>query len=480
MLLIGLAAAISSGESMSWFTPLPGRVRTWARVTVLALTGLPLTATILAALAAADARVPVPWAQLAANLWCCWVGGGLLLLFLGDLIQSEIPFVQILSILFGVAPGVGLAAYHIAQKCPWETVPAEAAAVAVLVGLTLITKANEEVREHEYFPRSWRQPGGRIEEVAAVPAISSRRKLDRTPSMATLLRAGLSGSRPTSIMVAFWFLCSLLPISVAYAMLGLIVLPIAFQSALNYWRPFQTVPLSRPKVFVLLTAPILALWILMVAVQCLSSWAFESTRLLRVHSDGLQWDLPAAKRSRNAELPPEFRKRELPRDPERLAVLMSDAYRAAYGLDIPVAQILAIPAPEGAVDNGPWLRAVDHHFERAVSRRLVEWRLLLGTAMLALGLFSIIDYLPGRWTTKIRWVVVSLGLMVPMIIFVILSVESNGIANHLPDLLRPAYQAIYDRPGTLTAALAAVSVALYLRHLRVFRTSEILEPHVRI
>src|SRR6185295_4624119 len=310
MLLIGLASAVTAGESLTWFTPIPRAERTWARLTVLTLTGIVTTAAILAVPAIAHIRIALPWPQLAAHLWLCWIGGGLLLLFLGDLIQSDVPAVQIFSILLGAVPGVGLSSYHLTEKCPWEVLLAEAGGVAVLVVLTRIVNVGEEVREHHYLPKAWRQPGRPFsEQAAAVAAESTTRKLDRRPSLASLLGAGLTASRPTVTLVTLWALGSLLPVAVMHAMLGLMVLPFTFQAALNYWRPFQTVPLSRPKAFVLLTAPILAVWILLVALHCLSSSLFLNTRLTVDASDGPRWQLPAAKRNPDVELSSELRRR---------------------------------------------------------------------------------------------------------------------------------------------------------------------------
>jgi len=480
MLLIGLASAVTAGESLTWFTPIPRAERTWARLTVLTLTGIVTTAAILAVPAIAHIRIALPWPQLAAHLWLCWIGGGLLLLFLGDLIQSDVPAVQIFSILLGAVPGVGLSSYHLTEKCPWEVLLAEAGGVAVLVVLTRIVNVGEEVREHHYLPKAWRQPGRPFsEQAAAVAAESTTRKLDRRPSLASLLGAGLTASRPTVTLVTLWALGSLLPVAVMHAMLGLMVLPFTFQAALNYWRPFQTVPLSRPKAFVLLTAPILAVWILLVALHCLSSSLFLNTRLTVDASDGPRWQLPAAKRNPDVELSSELRRRHVSGDPGRLAELMSEAYRACYGLDISAAQIRAVPIPSDVTDTSGRLRIVEQHFESAVSRRVLEWRVLMGVAMLAMGLLSVLGHLPGRWPHSIRWGLLGVMLTVPMGIFVLLSAETNVICNYLPAILRPAYRAIYDQPWTLTVGFAVAAAALYLRHLRVFRSSEIVESPVR-
>jgi hypothetical protein len=159
---------------------------------------------------------------------------------------------------------------------------------------------------------------------------------------------------------------------------------------------------------------------------------------------------------------------------------MSEAYRACYGLDISAAQIRAVPVPPDVTDTSGWLRTVEEHLEGAVRRRVLEWRVLMGVAVLAMSLLSVLGHLPGRWPNSIRWALLAVALMIPMGIFVLLSVETNVICNHLPAFLRPAYRAIYDQPRMLTVGFAVAAAALYLRHLRVFRTSEILEPQVRI
>lgn len=476
-LAIGISAAISSCESMAWFTPIPRSARTWARLAILALTGIPVTAMILAL--ATSVRLSVPAAQLAANIWLCWIGGGLLLLFLDDLIQARHPATQILCLALGVAPGIAMTCYHIAERCPWEVILAEQGVIAVLVALTRIVNVDTEQTRLSVFPKTWRPGEAKPEAPEAAASPSTSRKLERVPSIAPILLRGLSDSRAIVTLFIFWILTSAVPLVTPYAMFGLVILPISFQAALNCWRPFQSVPLSRSKVFVLITAPILVAWALIVVVHGLSSWAFAPTELVRTEPDGLHWTLPAAKRSPNADLSGKFRRGPLPRDPERLAVLMSEAYRAAYGLEISPAQILAVPVPADIVDNDAWLQRVQKHFEGAVSRRILEWRLLMGLALLAMGLLSLIGPLPGRFPSWIRWIILSGGILVPMVVLVLLSLETNLISSYLPALLRPAYLAVYDRPRTLAAVFAVISVALYLRHIRVFRTSEIVDPVAR-
>ena len=158
---------------------------------------------------------------------------------------------------------------------------------------------------------------------------------------------------------------------------------------------------------------------------------------------------------------------------------MSEAYRVSYGLEVSPGQILRAPTPPDVVDTAGWLRTVERRYEPVVSRRVFEWRLLAGTALLAMALLSMIQLLPGRIPRWIRGPLVTGNFVLPMVILLLLSLESNVIANYMFAPLRPLYVAIFDRPGTLTFALAVLSVALYLRHLRVFRTSEIVEPAAR-
>jgi hypothetical protein len=261
--------------------------------------------------------------------------------------------------------------------------------------------------------------------------------------------------------------------------MGLFALTMAFQGAFQFWRPFAAAPLARSKTFVLLTTPILALWAVTVMAHGVSSWAFTRSELIRSDPDGLRFDLPFARRTRDAELSTELRRGVLPQDPERLAFLMSEAYRASYGLKITAGQILAVPTPADVVDTAGWLRTVEKHFEPAISRRVVEWRLLAGMALLAMGLLTLLGPLPGRIPRWIRGTLVIGNFVLPLVILLLLSLETNVIANHLLAPMRPLYRAIFDRPGTLTFALAVLSAALYLRHLRVFRTSEVVDPTAR-
>ena len=131
-------------------------------------------------------------------------------------------------------------------------------------------------------------------------------------------------------------------------------------------------------------------------------------------------------------------------------------------------------------DIPAWLRLVERQWAPAVTRRMLQWRLLLGTAMLAIGMLSMISPLPGRSPAWVRFFLLTGGLLLPMMALVVQSLETNAISNYSPQPLRSLYLAIYDRPGALTAALAVASAALYLRHLRVFGTSEIAEQRVRI
>jgi hypothetical protein len=476
---IGVVAAIGTGESMSWFAPLRPSERTWARFAFLGVTGVAASAIILAVFPATSSRLPSPWPVVAANLWACWVGGGLLVLFLGDLVHSQHPLIQTICVIAVLAPAFGLSVYHLGHECPWQFVLAEAGVVALLVGITRMVNVDEEMRENEFITKALRQPGAKSEEAVAVPAESSCRNLDRIPALAPVFLRSMTAFRPTWALTTVWMVCAAVPLLVVHALFGLVCLPVALQSMLNYWRPFQTVPLSRPKVFVLLTAPVLALWVTVVAVQSVSCWAFADASLLKTGHDGLEWRLPAAKRSRDSDLSSEFRRGPLPRDPARLAALMSEAYRAAYGLDISAMEILALPVPADA-DIPAWLRLVERHWSPAVSRRMLEWRLLLGTALLAIGMLSMISLLPGRCPAWLRYFFLTGGVLLPMMALVFLSLETNPISNYSPYPFRSLYLAIYDRPGMLTAALAVASVALYFRHLRVFGTSEIAEQRVRI
>ena len=478
LLLFGISVAITESEALTWYSPLSPSVRTWARLAVLALTGVGFSG-IIVSIAAATVRLHSPAPLLAAHLWLCWIGGGLLVLFVGELIQKAHPAVQLVVSILSVVPGVAMVAYYLTSKCPWEILLAEEAAVALLAALTRFTNVTAEFRNHEYIRKARLDRQTEAPEAAAVPAPASPRKLERTPSCAVLMRAGFS-SPPAQLIMGFWFLTSVLPVMASHAMMGVFALTFAFQAAFQFWRPFVTVPLSRSKAFVLLTTPTLALWALMVAIHGVSSWAFLTSDLIRSDPDGLHFNLPAARRTPNAELSTELRRGVLPQDPERLASLMSEAYRAAYGLEIASGQILAVSTPTAAVDTAGWLRSVEKHFQPAVSRRIVEWRLLTGMAVLAMGLVTLLAPLAGRVPRWIRGALLSSNFILPMVILLVVSLESNIFTKYLVGPLRPLYVAIYDRPGTLTLALAVVSVALYLRHLRVFRTSEIVDPAARV
>lgn len=474
-LLFGVVAAITGSETLTWYAPLSPAVRTWARLSALALTGTVFTG-ILLSIAASGIRLHAPAPLLAAHLWFCWIGGGLLVLFVGDLVRSAPPILQIILFILSVIPGIAMVGYHLTEGCPWGVLLAEQATVALLTALTRVTNIREELPALDMT--AWRRREPESPEAAPVPPPSSNRRLERSPSIALLGRAGL-GSRPALAIAVLWLLTSALPFAASHVMVGMLALPLAFQAALQFWRPFASVPLSRPKVFVLLTAPILAVWVLVVAVQVLSSWALLRTDLVQSDPDWLHLRLPPLKRTRDADLSRELRLGALPKDPERLASLMSEAYRVSYGLEISPEMILAVPTPAGVGDATGWLRAVESRFEPAVSRRVVEWRLLAGTAVLALSLLSMITLIPGRIPGWIRWSVVTATFLLPMGTLVLLSLEFNVFANRLGGPLRALYQAVFDRPMALTVAFAAVSAALYLRHFRAFRTSEIVDAPTR-
>jgi hypothetical protein len=472
-LLFGVVEAIIRSETLTWYAPLSPAVRTWARLATLALTGMVFSGTLVG-IAASGIRLHTPAPLLAAHLWFSWIGGGLLVLFVGNLVRSAPPVLRLILFVLSVLPGMALVGYHLTEGCPWEVLLAEQAAVALLVALTRILHMQEELPAHGTLPEAWHRREPMSPEAAPVPAPFSKRRLERSPSIAVLVRAGL-GSRSVLSVVVLWLLTSALPFAASHVMVGLFALPLAFQAALQFWRPFAAVPLSRPKVFVLLTAPILAVWVVMVAVQVVSSWALVKTDLVQSDPDRLHLRLPPLIRNRDADLSRELRHGALPRDPERLASLMSEAYRVSYGLEISPGMILAVPTPTGVVDTAGWLRTVESRFEPLVSRRVLDWRLLAGTAILALSLLSMINLLPGRIPGWMRWSVVTGTFLLPMGTLVLLSLDVN-VSNHLGGPFRALYQAVFDRPGTLAVAFAAVSAALYLRHFRAFRTSETPAP----
>jgi len=466
--LIGLSIAASSAETMAWFVPLAPTARVWARLGLFALSGVATTSLILIAMGLCHVAPKVDWYSLAMSLWVCWVGGGLLVLFMGDFTRSANPGIATLGLLAAGAPGIGMSCYHLVEKLPWEILFAEAAVTAVVFVLSLVTLPDEELHR-----------SGEMPSTEAPPAPATPAKLDRVASLAPVMWWAIFRYRITWTMAVITLLLSLFPSATGLAIFSLIFTLFGFQGALNYWRPFQATPLSRPKAFFMLTGPTLALWALSLGLQSISFPLWERDPLIQElpgHEPGtIGLRLPRPRRNPDAEISPLLRKSGgamVPDAPEQAAALVNEFYKVSYGLDVPAHQILALREGQS---TRPWLEAVERRWSGAVSSRLIEWRILLSTAMLTCALLAMGNLLPGRWPAWLHDIVSSAATLIPMMVFVVHSLEVNVMAM-LAAPFRPVYVAVFDRPLMLAGVCGVVSVALYLRHLRVFCTHELADP----
>lgn len=468
MVFIGVFATMTAAEQLTWLVPLPRTARIWGRVRLLALTGIITTVALVSLLAICRIPPRVPWLQLAASLWTCWIAGGLLLTALSDLTERRHPVINGIGLMTGIAPGIAMSCVHLVEKMPVELLLGELVACGALLYLNVLINGRREMGKLEPVPST-----GLVN--AAQP---DRRALDRVPDLTSVLPGGLLRYRLYWWIGIGWFVISLAPVLASQFIFSLLFLILAFQGVLNHWRPFQAVPLPRSRVFLMLTSPILVAWAFMLGVQGVSFHFLGQTGMLQEMPGSRTVGLivPELKRNTDAELSPELRHGSpvpLPASPERTAALMSELYKVSYGLDVGAGDILSLRRGE---DPRVWLEAVERRWSLAVSGRFIEWRMLLATLLLMLSLASMLTALPGRSPVWLYQSLMCSFALLPLAGLALSKFGRNALSNLLPSWFRSAYVLVFDRPGLLAAVFGLISAALFLRHLRVFSRDELVDP----
>jgi hypothetical protein len=511
--LFGAAAASGTAEPITWQVPLPRPVRAWARIFLLVIGGTVHTAIVLGLYRGLGFSPPEGWSLLGANLWFCCVGGGLLLFLASDLTRARHTLLQAIALVLGFVPGTVLWAVHLSQGLHSGFLIGEILAAVGLCWLNLVVNRDLELHARltvpkgeldDYtrpiappLPEPRSSPPAATLDRSTAPIVrsapSSRRLLDRTPSVTPVLFSSLFSHVWVWILGGLWLVASFIPVAFVHALYALMFLPLLLQGVLNHWQPFQASPLSRRAVFLRLLSPVLGLWALTMVLQGTSIWLSTPPTLLEIErstpftEDGqfqtherALFALPSAKRDPDAAISPQLLlwkswEREIPQPPEQAAALLSEAFRVSYGLGVPASEILALHPPGGLVRGRDpaqtdWLRKVERRWSPAVRWRHTEWKLLIGVAGLVLSLFSLLSTLRGRCP---RWIAISfpfLSATVPMLLLFFYPQGSNeSLFLPMAWLRRNAY----DHPGLLIAALAALAALLLYRHLRVFSSGEI-------
>jgi hypothetical protein len=498
--MLGLAAVSAGSEPLTWQVPIPRSVRAWARIILLVVGGSVHTALVLGLYRLLGVPPAEPWGLLGANLWFCWVSVGLLLFLAGDLTRARPPLLQAIAILLCFAPGTLLWIFHLADGLHPGFLIGEITAVVALCWLNLAVNRDFELHARLTMPKDEpdipTRPFPRSVDPPAAPALRSaplsRRLLDRTPNVTPVLFSSLFPHVWVWLLAGIWLLVSFLPVTVLHAIFAILVLPLFFQGVLSHWQAFQATPLSRRSVYLRLLAPILGFWALILIVQGTTLWLSPPPTILRIERlnvltgdgthesrDRVAFDLPSARRDPEAAISPPLLPSSwdqgLPQPPAQAAALMSEAFRVAHGLQVSASEILALHPPGDLIGGrdpaqADWLRDVERRWSTAVRWRHTEWKLLIGLAGLVLSLLSLVSTLRGRWPW---WIVLPLPLLTGTLPLLLILSPPRWI--QAPWLTPVAWSngIIYDRPGTLIAALTALVALLLYRHLRVFSSGEI-------
>lgn len=501
-LCLSAIGTTQSAESVGWLVPLRHAARIWARLVLISAMALLSTGLLMTYSVMTGETLREPLFQMSGHLGLLVVADLLLLFIVQDLTRLQHPAVVTICTLVALIPGGLLWILHFSIGLPAWTIGAEAVALAALLKLSLVINRDLEPttraltlkqQENAPLPHSPPDPVDRGLEprpeatVAARPAASplpraSRAILDRRPNIGRVLFGELFSYVTFWLIPPGWLAISFIPDPFIGAILGLFAFSVLFQNILAHWAPFQAAPISRPRVFLQLHAPLLALWAVTVAIQCGTLWYHTPTILNRY---GDRFSLPTLKRENEVSLPEVFRDvsfspgGQLPPAPEEVAALMSRGLRVSYGLDIPAADILAIRSPETptvatSYVHADWLRAVERRWDWPIRRRLLQWRLVMGLFVLVTGLLTVMENLPGRSSPRL---VRTLRQVAAVICFLPLFALSFGtIFSMLPKPVLELWARIFDRPWILLTGMAAVAVILLGRHAVAFCRSAVISP----
>lgn len=459
---LGALLAIGSADPLIWQVPMRRSMRVWARVVLLAISGATGTAIVASMILSFEGGRPEPLGLLLANLWMSWMCGGLLLCLVGDLVRRSHVIVQALAILASVIPTGAVIMMHLNIGLPWPALAAETVAAVVLLWLSLYVN-----RDLEFTLTPAAAPATSGPEAVVEPGESCRIAV-RVPSLASALLRSQYASGLNWVFVVFWIAASLTPTVFTAVIAGAILMPYFVMRILNVWRPFQATPAPRGKAMAILFLPLFGLWALTLGLQCWSV-SYSETSLFTGSLTGFR--LPMLTREvPSAEL--EGRLKNLP--PERVAELVRDAYRAGYGLDVSVSEVLALQTQPRNLEG--WLLGVDARWAPDVHLKIVEWRLMIGAMVLAWGMLSFVSLLPGRWPRWISGYVFLMGYL--LIVVPTFFKGQNSLVSFIPHRLLPIYQTAFDRPWIPITAFLSFAALFLIRNYLVFKSSELApEPN---